>query len=51
MKSVTKTESIQKKYLRRLLKDRSVEDVMPLFTRAMSIFRLGNAKKKKTAGK
>ncbi len=51
MKSNTKSESLRKKYLRRLLSDNSVDDVMPLFTRAMRIFQLGSKEKRKLTDK
>jgi len=47
MKTITNTDSIRKKYLRKLFADPGVDDAMPIFTRAMRIFRLGKSKSSK----
>jgi len=45
MKSTAKIETLQKSYFQKLLSDRSVDDKMPLFTKAKQIFEMVKKKR------
>jgi hypothetical protein len=45
MKNTAKIDILQKSYFQKLLSDRSVDDKMPLFTKAKQIFEMVRKKK------